>query len=143
MNKAVSGFTLIELVIVITILGILAAFAYPRFASMEVEARIAAVEALTGSIRSTAVQAHDLWLAQDGPATVTMQGQTITILNGYPNEATIDNALQDFSGFNYLDAAVASFKKIGAPAGGDNCMVTYDDVAAGALPDIVVDTTNC
>ena len=143
MNKAAGGYTLIELAVVITIIAILAAFAYPRFVSMDVDARITAVDALAGSIRSTAVQAHNLWLAQDGPATITMQGQTITITNGYPNEATIDDALQDFSGFTFIDAAVAKFKKIGAPAGGNDCMVTYDDVAAGGLPDIVILTTNC
>ncbi len=46
MNKAVSGFTFIEVVVVIVILGVLAAFAFPRFASMDVEARKTAVSAL-------------------------------------------------------------------------------------------------
>ncbi len=143
MNKAVSGFTLIELVVVITILGILAAFAYPHFASLDVEARKDAVNALAGSVRSAADQAHSMWLFQDNSATITMNGQTITMLNGYPNEASIDDALQDFSGFTFLDAQVAKFTKIGAPAGPNTCQVTYDNAAVGAPPEIIVDTTGC
>ncbi len=69
MDKAQKGFTLIELVVVITILGILAAFAFPRFAALEVEARIAATEGLGGSIRAAAALAHSLSLVQGRTAT--------------------------------------------------------------------------
>lgn len=41
MRKSQSGFTLIELVVVIAILGILAGFALPRFANLQAQARIA------------------------------------------------------------------------------------------------------
>ncbi|MAF84323.1 MAG: prepilin-type N-terminal cleavage/methylation domain-containing protein [Gammaproteobacteria bacterium] len=144
MNKAAGGFTLIELVVVITILGILAAFAFPRFASLEVEARAAAVQGLGGSIRSASALAHALSLAQGSPATVTMEGQAITMTNAYPNEATIDNTLVDITGFTYTDTAGgATFTKDGAatPA---NCGVTYvESAAAGAPPTITVDTSVC
>ena len=62
------GFTLIELVVVVTILGILAAFAVPRFASLEGQARLASTQALAGSVRSGASLAHALWLAQGDPS---------------------------------------------------------------------------
>jgi len=49
-----SGFTLIELVVVIVILGILAAVAVPRFVNLEDEAAQASVEAIAGNLESAA-----------------------------------------------------------------------------------------
>lgn len=52
MNMKQAGFTLIELVMVIVILGILAAVAVPRFVDLSSEAKTAAVEGVAGSAAS-------------------------------------------------------------------------------------------
>jgi MSHA pilin protein MshA len=149
MNRKVKqgGFTLIELVVVITILGILAAFAVPRFASLEGQARLAATQAVAGSIRSGAALSHALWLAQGNPASVsvTMEGSAITMVNGYPNAASIRLTLVDTTGFVVTTpGGTARFTKA-TPAGTPiaNCFITYTPAPANGAPFVVVTSNGC
>lgn len=135
------GFTLIELVVVITILGILAAFAFPRFAALAFEARVSSVEALAGSVRSAAALAHSLSLVSGNSASVTMEGRTIDLVNGYPDDTTIDDTLTDITGFNFVPGT-ALFMRDGAPTP-SNCSVDYNVATPGNMPIIVVDIFGC
>jgi hypothetical protein len=94
---------------------------------------------MEGSIRSGAALAHALWLAQGSPASVTMEGQTITMTLGYPNVATIVNTLSDTTGFDTSTPGV--FAKVGAPG---TCEITYAAATAPSnIPTIGRDLSGC
>lgn len=143
-NRIERGFTLIELVVVITILGILAAFAVPRFIALEGKAREAAVNGLAGSVRSASALAHGMWLASSSPATIAMDGTTITITNGYPSTADVVNTLADTTGFTTAVASgTTTFTKTGA-ATAATCKVDYTPSATvGVSPTIAATVTGC
>ena len=139
-TKQQSGFTLIELVVVIALLGILAAFAIPRFASLEREARSATVQGLSGSVRSAAAMAHGLFIAT-GTAPVNMEGNSIAITNGYPNAATIKDTLADSTGFGVTTVGdTTTFVKTGASG---TCQAVYVEAPLNNPPSVSVDTTGC
>ena len=124
MYKQQSGFTLIELVVVIVILGLLAATALPRFVNLTGQARVASLQGIAGAVASGAALARAQWLVDGtGAASVTVDGQVVGVnaSTGYPDNTGIGNMITNLQGFQY-DGAGHFTPDSG---GGANCRVDY------------------
>ncbi|MGL5128692.1 MAG: prepilin-type N-terminal cleavage/methylation domain-containing protein [Aeromonas popoffii] len=145
--KKQAGFTLIELVIVIIILGILAVTAAPKFLNLQDDARKSAAQGVQSALQSAAnlvyskaaLEGQEKASAAGGTALTGMTG--VKVIYGYPTADTVSAAVT-LDGWKVSGASATSSNFYPDNTKGNECYVIYTAATSETVP-FKVELKNC
>lgn len=115
------AFTFLELLIAVAILVMLTAAAVPRFYAINREVRSGAVKALAANVESSAQLTNRIWLSNERPPRLTVDGQLLEMRYGYPTENSISDVVINSGDFVFADGYWKHRESLSEPG----CAVLY------------------
>jgi MSHA pilin protein MshA len=149
MKQVQKGFTLIELIVVIVILGILAATALPKFVNLSTDARTAAMKSVEGSMRAASAMVYAK--AQVGnlmtgttavPVNVLVNNVNISTAYGYPATVAALVLAMDLGSDFDSTTVITEIESKGAPTP-TTCKVAYVAATSTTAPTFTTTSNGC
>ena len=159
------GFTIIELVVVIVILGIVSVTAASKFLNLQSDARISALQGLRGGMQGAADMVYPIAIQRNleklSSAQITIEGDNIELVYGYPAADSanawsllIESTFAD-SIFNENDPAEWYFHNTSRnepwirfmtkskKKSSEDCFLLYNEATSSSAPTFELTTSGC
>ena len=159
------GFTIIELVVVIVIMGIVSVTAASKFLNLQSDARISALQGLRGGMQGAADMVYPIAIQRNleklSSAQITIEGDNIELVYGYPAADSanawsllIESTFAD-SIFNENDPAEWFFHNTSRnepwirfmtkskKKSSEDCFLLYNEATSSSAPTFELTTSGC